>query len=429
MLSSMNMKIISLIFNLFVLLHSIVYAISAQRGTWFWSDVNNQNGSESVVGDDTRENETIIIFRQFGISNVYGSYKNRPVSEPAIIKNWNKKLQLNNINSYLLLSDNNWIFTENHSSLFQKIQDRFIDFNTQAESEEKFVGIHFDVEPQGLDSWKTSDSSLKKDYLNKLLFMFSEVRRYLDTHNAQNTSIYADLPVWFDNIGGSIAWDSALERDEWYDSLSVKINGITLMAFERSTFSSVENGVKWEVSNFKSPVRLGLNANIESNSTWIDLNVLLNMADQLEHKYGENVGIDIQSFSLFAGNLVDNDQDSLPDYWENLNFGNLGRDGSLDYNHDGSIDVAEFLAGTDPKNSSSVLSIIDNTSSGEGITINWNAVKGKRYRIQYIDDISKGDWQNLSGDIDALDSVGTEIDSSIDTALVKKRFYRAILIH
>jgi len=52
-------------------------------------------------------------------------------------------------------------------------------------------------------------------------------------------------------------------------------------------------------------------------------------------------------------NIVDTDHDGLPDWWEMQYFGNLSHGPNDDPDGDGSTNLAEFLAGTDPTNPAS----------------------------------------------------------------------------
>jgi len=66
---------------------------------------------------------------------------------------------------------------------------------------------------------------------------------------------------------------------------------------------------------------------------------------------GENVKVD---FRLSEAGIADTDGDGLPDAWENATFGNLDRTGDDDFDNDTFSDRAEFNAGTDPKDDTSV---------------------------------------------------------------------------
>jgi hypothetical protein len=65
---------------------------------------------------------------------------------------------------------------------------------------------------------------------------------------------------------------------------------------------------------------------------------------------GENVKVD---FKLSDAVIVDSDGDGLPDSWEIAHFGNLAQTAAGDPDGDGYSNLAEFNAGTDPKNAAS----------------------------------------------------------------------------
>ena len=62
----------------------------------------------------------------------------------------------------------------------------------------------------------------------------------------------------------------------------------------------------------------------------------------------------VQTDSLWPGRL---DGNGLPIAWGLLNFGTTGVDPNADPDHDGMSNAQEYLAGTDPNNSNSVLRI------------------------------------------------------------------------
>jgi hypothetical protein len=83
------------------------------RGVWFWRDTGNPYGAAAIVGNATTENTTITFLTANGIKHVYGSYEDRPVSEPAVISTWNTKLHTAGIQSQFLMSENTWILPTN----------------------------------------------------------------------------------------------------------------------------------------------------------------------------------------------------------------------------------------------------------------------------------------------------------------------------
>ncbi len=64
---------------------------------------------------------------------------------------------------------------------------------------------------------------------------------------------------------------------------------------------------------------------------------------------------------------LSSDGDALPDEWELVHFGSLGRDGSGDYDGDGMSDAQEFAAGTNPTAAD---------TDGDGIVDSWEVAHG-----------------------------------------------------
>ena len=64
------------------------------------------------------------------------------------------------------------------------------------------------------------------------------------------------------------------------------------------------------------------------------------------------------SFQIIPIFNNDSDNDGMFDAWENDNFGNLNRNGTLDYDGDGYTDLEEFQRGSDPKNRESKNGVI-----------------------------------------------------------------------
>src|SRR5208337_4884309 len=81
--------------------------------------------------------------------------------------------------------------------------------------------------------------------------------------------------------------------------------------------------------------------------------------------------------------MVDTDLNGLPDWWELQYFGHLtGTDPNADPDQDGASNLAEFLAGTNPTNASSVLRLAAAPSAVPNRNpLQWASVAGRSYRI------------------------------------------------
>jgi Tol biopolymer transport system component len=121
----------------------------------------------------------------------------------------------------------------------------------------------------------------------------------------------------------------------------------------------------------------------------------------------------------------DSDQDGMDDDWELAYFNTLGRDGQGDFDGDGKTDLEEFRAGTDPTNSGSILRVLSLNKIGSGdVTLLWNSIPGKTYRLQYKNTLDAASWQNFPGTVTAI----SETTVAQDSAPVPNRFYRVITV-
>jgi hypothetical protein len=93
----------------------------------------------------------------------------------------------------------------------------------------------------------------------------------------------------------------------------------------------------------------------------------------------------------------DMDGDGMPDAWEmanGLNFEDPS-DAAGDADGDGSSNYHEYVAGTDPQNANSVLRVVSSVKTGAVFTIEFFAVAGKAYTLQYRTTLNSGGWGTL----------------------------------
>ena len=289
---------------LLLLLHAIGLPAQAtkHRGVWFWREAGSPWGSDNIVGVPALENQTISFLSSKSVRRVYGSYGDRPVTQASVIAAWNVKLQASGMESQSLMSENTWIFTANRPTLLSHITARLLNFNNTPgrTAAEKFDALHLDIEPHALPAWSTLTSAQKRSYLLLLRDTYVDVRAHLVAAGQPNFPVYADLPVWFDNLPvdpGDIGWLSAADRDQWFADIAVPLTGITLMPFDRLTFSSINNGVTWERTNVSGAVvRCGIEADIGVGATWPSVPNFNAMMETMEAAYGPGGAVDIQSY-------------------------------------------------------------------------------------------------------------------------------------
>ncbi|MCP5536397.1 MAG: hypothetical protein H7A51_09210 [Akkermansiaceae bacterium] len=281
------------------------HAEDLHRGVWFWNSSSSPYGAANVVGDVTKEIQTVDFMTAHSIKRVYGSYQTRTITEPAVIAAWNTRLSQAGISSQFLLAEPTWVEVDNRPNLLTKITDRVVNYNTapgRLESE-KFDAIHLDIEPQQLAAWDAGDASVKRDYLTLLLDTYTEVRAHLDAAGLTGVGLYADLPVWFDKLpadGGSVGWADAADRDAWFAAIGVPLSGVSLMAFERDSFSNINGAVSYERSSIPgATVRTAVQAKVSVDETWDDIGLFIDMQNTLEVSYGSNEAVDIENYRLW----------------------------------------------------------------------------------------------------------------------------------
>jgi fibronectin type III domain protein/N-acetylmuramoyl-L-alanine amidase-like protein len=62
----------------------------------------------------------------------------------------------------------------------------------------------------------------------------------------------------------------------------------------------------------------------------------------------------------------------------------------------------------------------------QSATLSWQAISGKRYRVQYKTNLAAAAWSSLPGDVTASSSVATKVDTSL--ALAPQKFYRVVML-
>jgi YD repeat-containing protein len=142
----------------------------------------------------------------------------------------------------------------------------------------------------------------------------------------------------------------------------------------------------------------------------------------IEYIYDSSSNLLRKTVTVFA----DTDTDLLNDAWEQQYFSGLSRTGTADFDNDGMSDLDEYLAGTDPTDAQSLLKTTLVKEGGNHYSVEWPTVPGKRYLLQYKDDLNAPVWTNLFDPFIATSTQSSFYDESSNGA--SKRFYRLLIV-
>ena len=120
--------------------------------------------------------------------------------------------------------------------------------------------------------------------------------------------------------------------------------------------------------------------------------------------------------------LPDVDGDGIPDLWETTySFDpDNSADAGLDTDGDSMSNRAEYIAGTNPRDSTSYLKV-DQVSANSPSQISFQALSNRTYSVQFTDDLNAPAWTTLA---DILARTNNRIETVMDSTPATNRMYR-----
>jgi hypothetical protein len=133
-------------------------------------------------------------------------------------------------------------------------------------------------------------------------------------------------------------------------------------------------------------------------------------------------GVVLDTLSTASDSATDSDSDGIPDEWETLNDldSSDDTDALSDPDQDGISNLDEYIAGTDPKDAQSFLSVEQVTHTDESFTLKFQSQSGREYSIGRKYDLQDEEWEIL----DSVISGTGDIIEVEDDATEPAQFYR-----
>jgi hypothetical protein len=122
----------------------------------------------------------------------------------------------------------------------------------------------------------------------------------------------------------------------------------------------------------------------------------------------------------------DSDHDGIPDAWESAHGLTVGpNDAALDTDNDGSTNLQEYLAGTDPRDAASIFKL-EALRAQSDVILRFTAQANKSYTVQFRSSLASGAWQTYSNV--APQSVSRALEMiDRDASSQASRYYRLII--
>ncbi len=173
---------------------------------------------------------------------------------------------------------------------------------------------------------------------------------------------------------------------------------------------SITNGVGADYEDFDITLASGLATDTvlgSGESARFEIAIFGQLKASPGATYVDNIAV----VGMAGGDSADRDGDGIPDDWEITNFGSAtNATADSDYDGDGMIDLHEWMAGTDPKNSASALkfeAVAPSSTNANTLVIQWQSISGKSYRVMSTDAL-EGSWMTNRSGIQATAPSNTE---------------------
>lgn len=194
--------------------------------TWVW-DLNRLLG-----GDSAKVDSAVSFLKEHQVVAVY-LYAPGSIAESAelpLYRSFIEAARGQNIDVHALGGEREWALKEQSPGLTAFLQ-RVADYNDSVPAEDRFTGVHLDVEPYSLPEWDSDQSDVIRNWKS----VVSTAREFAWAHSL---ALGVDLPFWLEGIPAGSDGDSAKTLDAW---MMANSDSVALMSYR--TEAEGDNGV------------------------------------------------------------------------------------------------------------------------------------------------------------------------------------------
>lgn len=210
------------------------------------------------------------------------------------------------------------------------------------------------------------------------------------------------------NVGGGIYDASANNSIIYYNFAGNIGDDLFSVTAHYICSADVQNGVGGNITNEPSFINGDAgDYHLDTNSPCLDTgnNLIIasgygfdGIARPLASVIGGPAVVDMGCYEKININ-ADSDGDTMPDGWENDNGLNPAVDDAADdEDSDWYNNLSEYIAGTDPLDPASLLSV-SNSAATNGFVITWNSVTSRTYSVFWTDNLLTNSFQALEVDV------------------------------
>ncbi|UOQ84291.1 hypothetical protein [Gracilibacillus salinarum] len=199
---------------------------------------------------DESQEDLISFANDQGINLIYLHVSQKGFDKEKI-QSFIKKAAEEDIKVYALGGDPYWALSKNRDSL-ERFVSNVKDYNRHVSEEERFQGIHLDIEPYLLSEWKNDQDTVITQWLDNMNYLKQQAK------SDANLNISGDFPFWIYKV--KIPGEES-NVGEWMIS---KLDSITIMAYRDS--AEGKNGIKSissplieQAANHNKSVVIGVN--------------------------------------------------------------------------------------------------------------------------------------------------------------------------